>query len=157
MKHHPEIVQGSRHGDMLENTSQSGYRSHGVYMISKNPNFKVIELDHELDDYGGPSHEFSVITDFPLDYWHYSKMTVMGGKCQSYWHCGDDEQWLHFDGDKLRKGARNIKCSTDKISFEYDGKTYSIEGENTCDLSFDAFCDNETVCGCTATTGTCDE
>ena len=145
MTHHPEIIQGSRHGDMLENTNISGYRSEGVYMVSKTPEsgFKVIDLDYDYDDYGGPSHEFSVITDFPLDYWHYDHMNVRGGEVQSYWHCGDHEQYMYFDGNKLRKGAQNIKCTESGPIFEYNGIWYSIRGDS--DLSFEAFCERECI------------
>jgi hypothetical protein len=148
------IQQYGRPGDLVENTVESGYRSNGVYMLQQqDDSIGIIPLDYSYDDYGGPSHKFSVITDFPLDYWFYSKMNTifLGGNSQSYWHCTDEYQYLYFNGDRLREMAMDIIEDTDanQIRFKCNEQEYTID--YTC--SFSSFCKKEVVLGRTAREG----
>lgn len=63
---YPGFTNKLNRGDILENVDVSGYRSEGVYMWNGK---EIIRQNTEYDDYGSPSKEFKVITQFPPDYW----------------------------------------------------------------------------------------
>ena len=81
--------------DMIEINDLSGYRSEGVFMIDIIDNeFKIVELNYEIDDYGSPNSNFkfggNIINS---DYWNYDKMNVFSTIINlnpitpsSYWH-----------------------------------------------------------------------
>ena len=65
-KKHPGITKAMKRGDIIENIDESGYRSQGVYMWDGK---RVIHQNHDWDDYGSPSQEFLLLTEFPPGYW----------------------------------------------------------------------------------------
>ena len=73
-------------GDIIENVDDSGYRSEGVYMWN---GLKLIDLCYDIDDYGSPSKEFIIFTEFHPFYWHTIERYINWehDSCSNmYWH-----------------------------------------------------------------------
>ena len=65
----PFVVGKLRNGDIIEDVSESGYRSQGIVMYyKKNKTEKLINARSNVDDYGAPSMKFELF-DFPGGYW----------------------------------------------------------------------------------------
>eukprot|EP00039_Didymoeca_costata_P026170 m.15156 g.15156 ORF g.15156 m.15156 type:complete len:197 (+) comp5306_c0_seq1:80-670(+) len=157
---YPRLVAESRHGDMLENTSESGYRSSGVYMISREggKGFRVIPLCTDFDDYGSVSACFKGITQFAINYWDYDKMTCIdlcGQKNKpvpnSYWH---GENCVVQLGDISAAENESFDVETNTLSFDFNGKQYKIKGPKTV-AQLQEFGLVEATSS--ATTGTCED
>lgn len=68
-KKFPYLIGRLRHGDIIENKAESGYRSQGVVMYFNDGNDeKLVNQNHDYDDYGSPSKCFELF-DFPGGYW----------------------------------------------------------------------------------------
>lgn len=73
----PHVIGKLRNGDIIENISESGYRSNGVIMYYKTDNYEELVLQNKLfDDYGSPSACFELF-DFPGGYWDKRHSTNM--------------------------------------------------------------------------------
>lgn len=90
---YPDFAKHVKRGDIIENIDESGYRSEGVYMVDiVDDKVMIIYLENSADDYGSPSKNFEGISQFPLDYWDYSKITINNRwvperkYAESYWH-----------------------------------------------------------------------
>jgi hypothetical protein len=67
---HPGISEYFCRGDLIENKSESGYRSQGVYCVDQvDGQWKIVYQYDEFDDYGTPAIEFHGISQFPLNHW----------------------------------------------------------------------------------------
>lgn len=80
-------------GDLVENISESGYRTDGVYVIEKKGNsIKVADIGRDYDDYGHIDDRFSLSEDRPLGYWAYA------GFKKASWHSEDlpEPIWTKF-------------------------------------------------------------
>lgn len=148
---YPQIHKHCRHGDLIQDTN-----SEMVYMLCRpNPQDSpiVMDLDYTHDDeMGAPPHMFSVITDYPLNYWlgPDNKASHLGGTPDIRW--GGEYQYLHFDGDKLAELATNIEedLDTQTLTFQCNDMHYSIRMVGDIDESlglFQHFCEHELV-GC---------
>lgn len=68
-KKFPYLIGRLRHGDIIENIAESGYRSEGVIMYYNDGAVeKLVNQNFEYDDYGSPSTEFELF-DFTGGYW----------------------------------------------------------------------------------------
>ncbi len=123
---YPGLRESIKRGDIIENISQSGYRSDGVNMYDGE---KVIDQNYEWDDYGSPSTKFKVITEFPPTYWDArlgiknSLPTINWEKDSTssfYWH--SDSPPLAVDVVKL--GLRDIVNKAIEVS--YNDQIYII-------------------------------
>jgi len=80
-------------GDLVENISESGYRTNGVYVIEKKGNsIKVADIGREYDDYGHIDDRFSLSEERPLGYWNNASFE------KAYWHSEDlpEPIWTKF-------------------------------------------------------------
>lgn len=116
-KKYPGITKKMKRGDIIENLSQSGYRSQGVYFWDGTD---VIDQCYEFDDYGSVSKEFLAITEFHPHYWDNDKMEVNNdyeeGSSQFCWHI--DETVVYLDLTEIN-GAFDMPVATKK----YEGIT----------------------------------
>ncbi len=72
-------------GDLIEDLAESGYRTSGVYMISKKgKTVQVLDLGRHYDDYGYVDGDlFSLSKEKESGYWAYAPFT------EAYWHSDD--------------------------------------------------------------------
>lgn len=109
-----------RKGDLLENVSQSGYRSEGVKIYDGK---KVIDLGYEIDDYGHPGEEFVVYREFNPLYWNYDSLNCYNilvpekEEPQSMWH-SENMPSVYIDREAV---AQAVNCT-----IEMDGVAYSF-------------------------------
>ncbi len=81
-----------RRGDILENTSVSGYRSEGVSMYDGR---RVVSLSYDEDDYGCLGPDYVLFREFNPCYFDYATMNVNNllvpdmTEAQSCWHSGN--------------------------------------------------------------------
>ena len=93
------LSKGGEEGDLIENTAESGYRTNGVYILTKKKKkFVVRRLDGDYDDYGNVGDEFSLGPSFPVGYWTFAfqkgtHISVLSGnlKSKAGWHNGDEQ------------------------------------------------------------------
>jgi hypothetical protein len=122
---YPGITNAMRRGDIIENVTESGYRSQGVYMWDGK---KVIEQNTSWDDYGSPSEEFKVVTEFPPGYWdktmgelktqsglNIKKWCRIEADSQFYWH--SDYPPVALDAKKLDLDKSAILCEKRKSTW----------------------------------------
>jgi hypothetical protein len=133
---YPGIVKAMKRGDIIENTSESGYRSQGVYMWDgKN----VIRQNTSWDDYGSPSTEFKIVTEFLPGYWDSAKLSCVawdkGAEQEFYWHsdyppCALDARALGLDKaailTKKEKSAWLGEHNVYWTTFMHNGIEYKI-------------------------------
>lgn len=66
----------ANHGDIKDNTA--GYRSEGIYFISKTPQqFKLLIPDSQLDPYCNLPELFRIIEEFHPRHWDLDKMITI--------------------------------------------------------------------------------
>ena len=148
---YPGITNVMKRGDIIENVTESGYRSQGIYMWDGK---KVIEQNTDWDDYGSPSTEFRLITEFPPGYWDQwygrnehlpvKKWCRIDAESQFYWH--SNEPPCAMDTDLLKKCPILTKDNVDVYwtTFMHEGKEYKL---NISDLEFfQSQKDNEYIC-----------
>ena len=72
-------------GDLIEDLAESGYRTNGVYMISKKgKTVKVLDLGRHYDDYGYVDGDFfSLSKEKESGYWDHAPFT------KAYWNSDD--------------------------------------------------------------------
>lgn len=64
------LVNTIKRGDLLENSSESGYRSDGLYIFDVvDGNVQICDLADSPDDYGTIPSKFELITQFPNPYY----------------------------------------------------------------------------------------
>lgn len=105
---HPELWKEMRAGDMIENISESGYRSQGLYLVDEEAiqtegeyiirnGLCIVKQCTDYDDYGTVPRNFYAITRFPIGYYDLyfenlesSPVFVNKKYCdadnQAYWH-----------------------------------------------------------------------
>ena len=128
-KKYPQLWNQMKRGDMVEDVSNSGYRSDGRYIVDSirsNPDSKTIlskrnnlilkDVYREVDDYGTIWPDMHAITEFPIGYFD---QLVVNSLCpgvseyQSSWHAEKTIEAL--DTKKLKLDSltpNNIFCST---------------------------------------------
>lgn len=113
-KKYPDLWLMMKPGDLIEDLSQSGYRSQGRYYVDYQHNsskFKIYNLDKKFDDYGSiPSH-FTSIDNFPLGYFNDDNLMINniyhpGLNRQSYWHT--DNAIIFLNAEKLGLNKLNM-------------------------------------------------
>jgi len=68
-----------KHGDLVENLLESGYRTRGIYIIhNNNGTFSLTDLDRDSysDEYGTVGKGFSLGKDYPVNYWNNAHFTA---------------------------------------------------------------------------------
>lgn len=112
-----------RRGDLLENVTESGYRSSGLYMYDgKN----VTHLGDDLDDYGCIHKDYVIYKEFNPHYWHFSTMNVHNllvpdrNYTNAGWHSGDYP--CAYVYAPAIKAAVNLKV-------HFQGEDYPITGD----------------------------
>jgi hypothetical protein len=94
----PYLIGRLRHGDIVENVNESGYRSDGVVMYYNDGLLeKLVKLNrkydaHRFEFYGSPSEEFELL-DFPGGYWNKPNLNrnfQLGGKEISFFRWGNN-------------------------------------------------------------------
>jgi hypothetical protein len=91
------LSKGGEEGDLVENVAESGYRSNGVYILTKKKKkFVVRHLDNDYDDYGNVGGEFCLGPSFPVGYWTFAfdqgtHVSVTGNlKSKAVWRNGNE-------------------------------------------------------------------
>jgi hypothetical protein len=123
---YPGIAKKMKRGDIIENINDTGYRSCGSYMYNGE---EVIERNFEYDDYGSPSIEFKLITEFAPGYWDQSLNEQMlntiawekGAETEFYWH--DDNTPCVADPIALNL-ATSVNNAV-KVDYIVSGHTYT--------------------------------
>lgn len=95
---YPDLILKFKHGDMIEDAYTGGYRSEGIYFISKeNTNgldFDIIRREIDYDEYGHVPSKFLLLDQFPIGHWVPENCNVdnthsPGSKLKLYWHSND--------------------------------------------------------------------
>jgi hypothetical protein len=104
------VLSQAREGDLIEDLSQSGYRTEGVSVIKRNSKGKleVQDLDTSIDDYGMVGYGFSLGPKYPLGYWKNAQFE------KAYWHADPLQEPVHKDI------LSNLKISDLDEEDEYD-------------------------------------
>ena len=128
---YPGITNMMKRGDIIENVTESGYRSQGIYMWNGK---KVIERNTDWDDYGSPSTEFRIITEFPPGYWDQcfgsdeclpvKNWCRIDAESQFYWHSDYPECALNTS--LLKKCPILTKDDNYWITFIHDSTEYTL-------------------------------
>ena len=131
-KKYPGVTSHFSRGDIIENVNESGYRSQGVWMWDgKN----IIEQNTDWDDYGSPSKEFKIITEFPPGYWDrvygeengltVKKWCRIDAESQFYWH--SDYPPCALDAWELGLDKMPVIAKDDYyITFMHNGVEYKL-------------------------------
>jgi hypothetical protein len=140
----PDLWNDMKEGDLIENTTESGERTMGVYFVDKckstdqtegekiiKNSLCIVGLNYSYDDWGSLPKNFFAITRFPLNYHDYENFVVNNTYSpdfftqQSYWHT---YPYAPLDVGKLKL------CSlTEDNIFTHDfGKVvnYNYEGDD---------------------------
>lgn len=152
LERYPNLRDATR-GDILVDLTTAGYRSTGMSHIEVVGGEIVHEpLDYELaDDYGAPSLKFSILDDFPADYWDVSDVIDHTGAGRSTngvaseqvsWHSGEgpaiimqpkrfgldlkaaDFEQLPENLQLIRFTAGKNACAFLRVADEYDDPTH---------------------------------
>lgn len=134
----------AKHGDIVVNLTDAGYRCNGVYMIIEKDGQKFVNnLGTEVDGYGHVDGDvFSVGPDYPIGYWGEADISP------AYWHSYYCIEPVSMD--ILKKiVVSNIKFGTS------DGMNYILFdwGKIVYTCSHDEFCEEIKYCehkGCKA-------
>jgi hypothetical protein len=97
--------QSFKRGDLFVNQSRTGYRMEGCWFIDQEttgephgePQREPFLIDMEtdgMDDYGTVPEHFTVISEFPIRYWHDNSTAYMQYCC---WH----NQYIFYDLSQL--------------------------------------------------------
>lgn len=117
------ISEKIKRGDLVENVSESGYRSQGVYCFDGQ---ELIAQETSYDDYGNPSACFKLIKEFPPGYWDdpIPNNDYEDDESRFYWHCyvGYSEIDLDEFDHTIVKDDENVT----EILIDYNGKKYLI-------------------------------
>lgn len=110
-KKYPDLWLMMKRGDLIENTSESGYRSEGRFYIDKSDNkitnnLSINQLYTKYDDYGSIPPHFCTIRDFPIGYFDECNIItnnsfVPNETKQSEWHCLEGSP-MFFDTKRLK-------------------------------------------------------
>jgi hypothetical protein len=115
----------AKHGDIVIDFNEAGYRSNGVYMISTQSKTKnVVKLGDKEDDYGHVNGEtFSVGPKYPIGYWAEADFSP------GYWHYSDEPMepisydiWSKIKLSKFtyKNGRHALKYKWGTIVFDDD-------------------------------------
>jgi len=152
----PELWEQLKYGDLIEDVSESGYRSEGVFVVTKTSQsdgenlikqgLEIASLCcDEYDDYGTVPPDFYLITRFPLGYHSYENMVTNNTYAlthsgpESYWHCEPypaplDIKKLKLDSDHLTiENVFHQVIGTKKVDFSYVVITYKGDNYMICD------------------------
>jgi hypothetical protein len=145
---YPGIIDMMKRGDIIENVSQSGYRSQGVKFFN---GINIIDQNEEIDDYGTVPGEFEIITQFPTGYWDHPDLIINKWyepkDSLFYWHSSSavspiNQTIAPIILDRIANNPESIICRDTNnphayshklnfVVFEYNGTKYMLNYDET--------------------------
>jgi len=129
-------IYNPKYGDLVEDYSESGFRTNGIYIIDKNANGDLIisDIAHDYDIYGNIGNNFTLCDEFPPGYWSFALEHNYNG--QACWHGEQQEEPVSKDIwgsitendliEKTRKISKWINNYKEQIFID----------ENICDVDY---------------------